>query len=301
MKLGLLLPTSTPDSSGKAILDFARIADQGGLDSVWVIDRLLFPLVESLSSLAAAAAVTSNVKLGTNVLISPNREPALLASQAASIDVLSGGRMLLGVGVGSRADDYELAGRDFKTRGRRMETDVTTMRRIWAGESVLVGYGSIGPRPAQGTIPVLFGGSSDPAIARGARIGEGHMCIPRGLDRQVEQFQKFRDAWTAAGRQGKPVIYGGGYYCVDSSAERARERLLAYQQHYYGDRQRASGMPPTGAEFDLVGPPEAIAEALLAYDQLDAEALVLLPISADPYQAEVIAGPVQEIINKRLG
>src|SRR5215212_954364 len=166
MEIGVFLPTSSPQVSGDTVLDCARAADQGGLDSVWVIDRMVFPLFEAFTMLAALSSVTSQVKLGTSVLIAPAREPVLLAAQTASIDVLSHGRMVLGVGVGSRAEDYTVTEREFHTRGKRLNADIETMRRVWAGESLVEGFGPTGLRPVNGTIPLLFGGSSDAAMAR---------------------------------------------------------------------------------------------------------------------------------------
>src|SRR5215210_5977705 len=119
-----MLPTTVANARATDVLDAARLADQGGLHSVWVIDRLVFPMLESVSTLAAVASITTHVKLGTNVLIEPVREPTLLASQLASVDALSGGRVMLGVGVGNRDEDFTVTGRDFHTRGQRMESDV---------------------------------------------------------------------------------------------------------------------------------------------------------------------------------
>lgn len=298
MQIGLALPTSTPNPQGSRILEFARVADEGGLDSVWVIDRLVFPIVEALTTLAAVAGTTRRVKLGTSVLLGPTRDPALLAAQVASLDVLSDGRMILGLGVGSHPEDYAAVQRDFHTRGRRLDADIETMRRIWAGESLLEGFGPIGPRPVQPTIPLLFGGSSEAAMQRGARLGEGFLCVPRGLAIHSRLFQQFRAAWAAAGRQTRPLLYAEAYFCVDSSPDRARERFAGYQQHYYGTRPRASGGTSHESEYDLVGPPEAIAEAMVAYDRLGADGLVLLPVVADVAQAEALAGPVQEAFRR---
>lgn len=300
MKLGLALPTSTA-STGDAPLTWAHLADEGGFDSIWVIDRVVFPVIEALTTLAAVAGVTRSVKLGTSVLLGPTRDPVLLASQVASIDVLSAGRMLLGLGVGSRAEDYTATQRDFHTRGRRLDADIETMRRIWAGESIVDGFGPVGPRPVNGTIPLLFGGSSDAAMARAARLGQGHLCVPRSAEIQRQMFDKFRSAWSAAGRTEAPTLYAQGYFCVDSTVERARDQIADYQEHYYGRRPRASGGTAQESEFDLVGPPEVIAEAMLKYQALGADALVLFPASPDPAQAEALVGPVQEAYRKLTG
>jgi alkanesulfonate monooxygenase SsuD/methylene tetrahydromethanopterin reductase-like flavin-dependent oxidoreductase (luciferase family) len=297
MKFGLALPTSTA-LTGDAPLQWARIADEGGFDSVWVIDRVVFPVIEALTTLAAVAGVTRNVKLGTSVLLGPTRDPVLMATQAASIDVLSNGRMLLGLGVGSRAEDYTATQRDFHTRGRRLDADIELMRRIWAGETIIEGFAPVGPRPVQPTIPLLFGGSSDAAMARAARVGHGHLCVPRSADIQRQMFDKFRAAWSAAGRTEPPTLYAQAYFCVDETPERARDRLGDYQEHYYGRRPRASGGTAQQSEFDLVGPPEVIAQAMLSYQALGADALVLFPATPDPTQAEALVGPVQDAFRK---
>ena len=301
MQIGIALPTSTPDPNAGSILDFARIADQGGLDSLWVIDRVTFPLVEAFTALAAAAAVTSRVTLGTSVLLGPTRDAVLLASQVASIDVLSNGRMVLGLGVGSRAEDYAVTGRDFHTRGRKLDADLALMQRIWAGESLAEGFGAIGPRPVRGKIPLLFGGSSDAAMARAARLGEGHLCVPRGIGIQTQMLEKFRQAWAKAGRKEKPKLYAQGYFCIDKTVERAHERVLDYQEHYYGRRPRASGGLAEQSEFDLVGPPEVVAQKMLQYRALGVDGLVLFPAAADLDQIESLVGPVLDAYRRAGG
>jgi alkanesulfonate monooxygenase SsuD/methylene tetrahydromethanopterin reductase-like flavin-dependent oxidoreductase (luciferase family) len=288
MTLGLMLPTTVAGARGADILTCARLADQGGLHSVWVIDRLVFPLFEPVATLAAVASVTSQVKLGTNVLIEPCHEPTLLAAQLATVDVLSNGRVMLGVGVGSREEDYSASGRDFHTRGRRLEADTQTLRGIWAGESVVAGFGPTGLRPINGTIPIIFGGSSERAMDRAARIGDGFACVPRGVARHAEQFEKFRALWAKHER----------YFCVDENRERARANIASYLQHYYGTRPRASGGTSVESEWDLVGPPEAIAEAAARYLALGPDVLVLAPVSADPRQVEALAGPISEQLRR---
>jgi alkanesulfonate monooxygenase SsuD/methylene tetrahydromethanopterin reductase-like flavin-dependent oxidoreductase (luciferase family) len=293
-----MLPTTVADGSAIDVLEAARLADQGGLHSVWTIDRLVFPMLEAVTTLAAVASITSHVKLGTNVLIEPCREPALLASQLASVDAFSGGRVILGVGVGNRAEDFTATGRDFHTRGQRMESDIDLLRRVWAGESVVERFGSTGLPPANGTIPIIFGGTSERAMERAARIGDGYACVPRGLARHVAEFAKFRALWTKHNRSGKPFLVANGYYCVDDSVERARDRIADYTQHYYGSRQRASGGVAGEAEWDLAGPPEVIAEAASRYLALGPDVLVLLPASADRFQIETLVGPIAEQVRQ---
>jgi alkanesulfonate monooxygenase SsuD/methylene tetrahydromethanopterin reductase-like flavin-dependent oxidoreductase (luciferase family) len=205
------------------------------------------------------------------------------------------------VGVGRRQEDYTVTERDFHTRGRRLEADVNTMRRIWAGESLLEGFGPVGPRPVQASIPVVFGGASEPAMKRAARIGNGYMSVPRGQARHTASFEKFRGLWQEAGREGAPTLYAMGYFCVADTPEEGQARIADYQAHYYGVRPRASGGTANESEYDLVGPPEAIAEALVGYHKLGADAIILLPAVADVAQAEAIAGPVQAAFKKAIG
>jgi alkanesulfonate monooxygenase SsuD/methylene tetrahydromethanopterin reductase-like flavin-dependent oxidoreductase (luciferase family) len=112
-------------------------------------------------------------------------------------------------------------------------------------------------------------------------------------------FEKFRSLWQQAGREGKPTLYAQGYFCVASSSEEGRERIADYQLHYYGTRPRASGGTGGAAEQDLVGTPEQIADALVGYQRLGADAIILIPALADVQQAEALVGPVQEAFRQR--
>jgi probable F420-dependent oxidoreductase len=126
------------------------------------------------------AAVTRRVELVTGVLILPQRQTALVAKQAAEVDVLSGGRLRLGIGVGWNPVEYEALGLSFSDRGVRSEEQITLLRQLWAAPLVTfdgrwerVDNAGINPRPAAGRIPVWFGGASDRTLRRIARIGDG--------------------------------------------------------------------------------------------------------------------------------
>src|SRR5919206_335128 len=162
------LPAYVPGVDGTRVVDWARQAEARGFASLGVIDRLVYPNYEPLTTLAAAAAVTRRVRLLTAVLLAPlHANSALLASQAATIDRLSGGRLVLGLGVGSRPDDFEASGVDIHRRGRIFEAQLDNLRRIWSGESR--GFaGGVGPEPCQTGGPRLVIGRSSQAAVRPA-------------------------------------------------------------------------------------------------------------------------------------
>src|SRR5215213_6763587 len=150
MEVGIGLPSTVPGVERGQLLEWARRAEARGFSSLGTIDRIVYPNLESLIALAAAAAVTERIRLATTILIAPARaNGALLAKQAASLDRLSNGRLTLGVAVGGREDDYEASGVDFRARGRQFEAMLGQWERIWAGEAHGTA-GAIGPQPVAG-------------------------------------------------------------------------------------------------------------------------------------------------------
>jgi alkanesulfonate monooxygenase SsuD/methylene tetrahydromethanopterin reductase-like flavin-dependent oxidoreductase (luciferase family) len=121
MEIGIGMPNPVPGTPGRLLVDWARQAEEQGFSSLATIDRIAYPSYESLVTLAAAAAVTDRIGLITNILLAPTRNAILLAKEAASVDQLSGGRFSLGLGVGSRRDDFVAAERAFEERGRRFD------------------------------------------------------------------------------------------------------------------------------------------------------------------------------------
>src|SRR2546421_2187276 len=161
MQVGIGLPTPIPGVSGKLIMDWARKADEGPFSSLGSIDRIVYPNLEPLIAFASAAAVTQRVRLITTVLLATTRNTIMLAKQAASLDVLSNGRLTLGLGVGGREDDFRAAPAAFKNRGKRFEEQLTMMKRIWSGQPVDAETGPIGPKSVRhGGPEILIGGYS---------------------------------------------------------------------------------------------------------------------------------------------
>jgi alkanesulfonate monooxygenase SsuD/methylene tetrahydromethanopterin reductase-like flavin-dependent oxidoreductase (luciferase family) len=226
MNVGLGLPISDPP----VLLDWARSADAGPFSTIALLDRLVYDNPEPLVTLAALAGATGRIRVQTEVLLAPLREPALMAKQAATLDRLSGGRFTLGIGLGARRDDYKAAHIDPHGRGARLDETMRDMRRIWCGEPYGEGSGPIGPAPERhGGPEVLFGALRAAAIQRIARFGDGLLCAAPvedmdGLFRATEQ------AWLSADRTGRPKLVAqlNAALGPDSTIEEARGHIHRY-------------------------------------------------------------------------
>jgi len=264
MKVGIGLPTSTADATGELLVQWARNADRGPFSSIGVVDRLAYHNFEPLTSLAAAAAVTERVQLATMIVIAPLRNAALLAKEAASVDALSKGRLILGVAVGARTDDYEMAKVDHRARGRRLSDQLEVLRSIWD-------EGTLGPRPVSPGGPrLLVGGSTGEALARMARYAHGYVHAggpPRAF---AGAAARARAAWTDAGRPGEPMLWGMGYFALgDAMAEAGAQ----YLRHYYAF---AGPFAEKIAAANLTAP-GAIVDFIRGYEDAGCDELVLFP------------------------
>ncbi|MEU8781957.1 LLM class flavin-dependent oxidoreductase [Streptomyces sp. NPDC048637] len=282
MSVGLGLPIGDPAQ----LLSWARRAEATPFSTVALLDRLVFGNPEPLITLATLAGATSRIRLQTEVLLAPLHRTALLAKQAATLDVLSGSRFTLGIGIGGRDDDYLATGVDLRTRGRRLDTQMAALRRLWSGEPLSADVGPIGPVPARpGGPEVLFGGFVPAALERVARWGDGFLgaALPPGpmdtLFRQVE------DAWDRAGRTGRPRLLAQVNAALgpQPTLDRARAELRAYYApHSYTDHV-VNGLLTSG---------DQIREAVAAFRAIGADEVMLYCWSPDPDQVERLAGAV---------
>ncbi|MEV1171949.1 LLM class flavin-dependent oxidoreductase [Nonomuraea sp. NPDC049784] len=278
MNVGLGLPISDP----AALLDWARRADAGPFTTLALLDRLVYDNPEPLVALAVIAGATTRVRVQTEVLLAPLREPALLAKQAATLDLISGGRLVLGVGVGGREDDHLVAGTDIRTRGRRLDEQMAVMRRLWSGEPYGDGAGPIGPLPARSGGPeVLFGGFQPAALARVARWGDGFLAAapPSWAGGLIDTVHRF---WKEAGRSGAPRIVTQVNVALgpeDVVAE-ARTAMGAYYEFTGMADRMVSGMLTTPGE---------IRQAIAQYADLGADEVMLYCYGRDPNQVDRLA------------
>ena len=282
MKIGIGLPNTIPATPGDLLIRWALRAEEAGFSSLATIDRIVYPSYESLLALAAAGAVTDRIGLMTNVLLGPTRNPVLLAKEAASLDQVSGGRLTLGLGVGSREDDYEAAGQDFHTRGKRWDQDLELIHRAWRGEP-MGGGKPVGPRPVRGDrVPVMIGGTNDRAIERVVRWGVG-WTMGGGAAEQGGPFaERVRKAWKDGGREGQPRIVGLSYFVLGEGAD---EEGAAYLSDYYGPYgpRIAQAMPRSA---------EQLREAASRFEGYGFDELFFDPTVADLAQLDLAAEAV---------
>src|ERR1700730_11850330 len=270
-RIGYLLPTRERVMEGRPqtrpLLDLAVRAEGLGFDSVWVGDSLLArPRHDPLTLLAAAAARTKKVQLGTAVFLPALRNPVVLAHQLATLDQISEGRLVLGAGIASDVPniraEFVAAGVPFEGRVGRMMEGLRLPRAPWAGEPVdwdgrgRVEEGVLGPTPYRpGGPPIWLAGSVRPAFERAARHFDGWFANEASLARWREQWSEVRAIVREAGRDvGKFTSALYVTLAIDEDAGHAEQRIDAFLEHYYGQpavvmrrRQGCHAGPAAGA------------------------------------------------------
>lgn len=281
MDIGIGLPSYVPDAGGPDLLAWAKRAEARGFSSLGTIDRLVYPIYSPLIALAAAAAVTQRIRLMTTVLLAPLHNGAILAKQAASLDALSNGRFVLGLGVGAREDDFTAAGAAFHRRGKILDEQLAEMRRMWAGGSGQQ-ESCVPPMPRQGP-EVLIGGYSPASIARVARFGDGYISGGRPPQAAAGLYAQVRETWQKTNRPGQPRIVGCAYFALgEDVAERSRANILRYYGQPFGQRVLQG----------LLTSPEAITQAVAAFERAGADEVILWPEVSDLTLVDALAEAV---------
>ena len=258
MELGLVLPQFGPPARGDDVAtrlrEVATRADRLGYGVLWTADHVVFPreittpypyggrfpfpvtepILDPIVGLTCAASVTERVRLGTSVLVLPYRHPVVLAKEIATLDVLSGGRVLLGVASGWLREEFELLGVPFAERGARTDEAIALLRALWSEDSVTFRgrFWSLDeavsfPKPVQRPgPPIWIGGSSDAALRRVARRGDGWIAVPRPtLAELAHDVERLRRLAEEAGRDpgALGIASGGSARSIDELADRMPE------------------------------------------------------------------------------
>ncbi|WP_033293489.1 LLM class flavin-dependent oxidoreductase [Amycolatopsis jejuensis] len=271
MYIGIGLPIGDP----AALLTWARRADAGPFRTLGLLDRLVYDNPEPLTALAVLAGATTRIRLQTEVLLAPLRGTALLAKQAATLDRMSGGRFVLGLGVGGRADDHHAAETPLHDRGRRFAEQLATLRTLWSGDSV-------GPAPVrEGGPEVLIGAFKPVALARIARWGDGLLAAaPPSWAGSL--FDTVRRDWRDHGREGEPRLVAQVNVALgpDEVVDDAKAAMHAYYAFTGTPERMVAGILTTASE---------IRAAIRAYHDLGADEVMLYCHGRDPDQVDRLA------------
>jgi alkanesulfonate monooxygenase SsuD/methylene tetrahydromethanopterin reductase-like flavin-dependent oxidoreductase (luciferase family) len=242
-----------------------------------------YPSFEELVLLAAAAAATEGIGLMTDILLAAAREPVLLAKQAATLDQISGGRFVFGIGAGAREDDFTVTGYGYHDRGKRLDTMLDLMHRAWRGEPLPGSPEPVAPRPVNGhSVPVIIGGRSEGALARIAKYGIGY-TLGGGTPEQLRgMIERVTSIWNGAGRPGKPEFRALNYFALgDEVADEAEGNLKDYYGDY-GPRVWAGAIKTAEEAWQRVS----------AFEQAGADEVILFMAAPAVKQAERLAKAV---------
>lgn len=270
MDVGIGLPVTVPGASPEELTGWARSAEAAEFASVATLDRIAYPNYDPLIALAAAAAVTTRIRLATTVLLGPARgDGAVLVKQIMSLHRFAGDRLTLGLAVGARPQDYEAAGEPFHRRGRRMESLVGRLSAAFADQ----GPAAIGPPSPGGRPQMLLGGHSDTAIARAARVADGWISGGSSGESFSARAERVRKAWADAGRDGEPRIVALTYFAL---GPQAGQHVQATLGPFY------AGTGPYGARAiaEALTTSHAVLDAVYQHADAGCDELVFMPCSS---------------------
>ena len=254
MKLGVVFPQTEIGNDPGAIIEYAQAAEGMGYNHVIAFDHVLGANAESRPGWSGVyrhtdafhepfvlygflAGHTTTLELVTAVIILPQRQTALVAKQAAAVDVLSGGRLRLGIGVGWNPVEYEALGENFHDRGRRSEEQIDLMRQLWTNDLITyegrwhkVTDAGLNPLPVQRPIPVWFGGAAPQTLRRVATMGDGWFPLFRPDDRGRELVESMREQAQAVGRDPASIGVESWVSIRDSSEDDWRQAVDTWRE-----------------------------------------------------------------------
>ena len=239
MKFGYILPNYGNRISAQQLVELSRTCEEIGFDSVWATDHVIMPtelrepygqLLEPLITLASIASATETLRVGTSCVVLPQRNPILLAKQAAALDVFSKGRVILGLGAGWAEPEFRFLNADFARRGKVMDESIRLMKSLWRdevvnfdGEFFHVKDALFFPKPVRRGIPVWMGGNGPSAVRRTIRLGDGwHPVGPEveGFSRGAEEIRRSKKEVTLSMRMTTDVRKRRAPYAGPNSEKR---------------------------------------------------------------------------------
>jgi alkanesulfonate monooxygenase len=294
-------PGDVPDV--KALYAYAERAEALGFESLWAWDHVLlgvepsFPIIDSITTLAAIAARTRTIRLGTGVLVLPLRNPVVAAKALGSLDVISGGRLILGVAAGWYAREFDAVGVPFKQRGRIFERNLEILLRLWTEERVTLKVDEFNlreavlvPRTAQRPRPpVLIGGYVDAVLKRAGTVGDGWLTYFYTPESFTKSWQKVQAFAREAGRDPS-TLTATNQLAIYVGTNRAQTEQD--MRHWLSTEWDTAAWSESTVEHAIHGSPEECVAQLRAHVQTEVNRIILIPYRYEPEQVERIAKEV---------
>jgi len=297
--IGLAFVNPAPLTKPNLVVNFAKKCEAMGLHSMWTIDRIAYDNLEPLTILAVAAGTTQKIRLGTSVLLPGLRHPSLLAKTVATLDFISNGRIILGVGFGSRESDFTAVEVPYEGRGSRAVEGIQLMKRLWSEENVThkgrffnVQNLTLGPRPIQNPIPIWTGGTAEVALKRAGTWANGFICGSSAIPEFPSTWEKVAQYARAAGRNPTEIEKAGlTFMAINDDTSKAVETINNYVMRYYG---RLRGDIQTTS---VVGSGTACAERIKAFFSRGLDTLIIGVADPDPKQLDLFAEKVLPLLS----
>jgi alkanesulfonate monooxygenase SsuD/methylene tetrahydromethanopterin reductase-like flavin-dependent oxidoreductase (luciferase family) len=275
-----------PGAAGSRVAEWSQAAEAAGFASLSCTDRVVYPTYDVFAALAVAASVTSRVALRTAVLLAPLRSAALMAKASLTLDQLSRGRFELGLGVGARPDDYEVAGVDFHRRGAILDAQVAEILSIWQAAGVEPGtkdHGTtIGPKPTSPSgVRLMFGGFSQATWRRVADHSASWMCGHGGPEEFKTLAAQLDQVWAASGSAGRPERLMAYYFALGKDAGNS---VGSFIDSYFGyapfKKELVANTPKSPGE---------VSSLVERFTAAGCDELVLFPCAGGLEQVELLA------------
>jgi probable F420-dependent oxidoreductase len=287
-----------PDAQG--LVAYGVRMEELGFDSLWVWDHVLlgvepnFPIIESLTLLTAIAARTSTIKLGTGILVLPLRNPVVLAKQLASMDLVSNGRLLMGMASGWYKREFDAVGVPFEKRGKIMDENLEILTRFWTEPMVKGNYtyhkipaGVMYPKPAQKPRPpILIGGYVDRVLKRAAVSGDGWLTYFYRPDSFARSWAKIRDFAKEAGKDADILLNAAQ---LPIRIGRSRTEVEPGMMEWLGTEWDYAAWSESTKDSAILGTVDECVEQLKAHIAAGVQKLIFVPYRYEMEQIEIIA------------
>jgi alkanesulfonate monooxygenase SsuD/methylene tetrahydromethanopterin reductase-like flavin-dependent oxidoreductase (luciferase family) len=291
----MTMPVMEPDLDAPVLQAWAMAIDEGPFSSLCWGERIAFDNPEAITLLGALAAWTDRVRLVTTVVVPQLHDPVMLAKALATGDMLSGGRLTVGLGVGGRREDYEAVGADPATQTMRgMAELVAVMKRVWAGEKVTESVMPVGPAPLQNAGPPLLVGTMGPKTVQSAASwadGLAGTTLDLDITKQNELYDVARAAWAQAGKP-KPVLATSFWFAL-GDVDEARAQVHRHLRRYMNwiPVEYVDAMSPTTG---WAGDEDELLAVLQTFADIGTDEVHLIPTSSDVEQVRRVADVVKD-------